>query len=146
MAEGTCEDDCTGLTDPVTYWDRDPDHDYLVDDPEAPGLAVRVPMVGTGYDPSVNDRYAGLMDDQLLFADACVGFVRALEFSDHVVSDVPVGHLRTAAAMHQAADGYIYALTFGSCQTDNPIDLDNEGGLFRAVLDPGEAPGEAPKD
>jgi len=141
-AEGVCEDDCTGLTDPAASWDRDPDHDYLVDDPEAPALPVRVPMVGTGYDPSVHDRYAGLMDDQVLFADACVGFVRALEFTDHVVSDVPVGHLRTAAAMHQAADGYIYALTFGRCQTDNPIDLDNDGGLFRAVLDPGDAAGE----
>lgn len=133
-AEGVCEDDCTGLSDPVASWDRDPDHDYLIDDPEAPALPVRVAVVGTVYDPNVNDRYRGAMDDQVLFTDACVGFVRAIEFTDHVVSDVPVGHLRTAAAMHQAADGYIYALTFGRCQTDNPIDLDNEGGLFRAVL------------
>lgn len=137
-AEGVCQDDCTGLTDPIASWDRDPDHDYLVEDPEAPALPVRVAVVGTAYDASVNDRYAGAMDDQVLFTDACVGFVRAIEFTDHVVSDVPVGHLRTAAAMHQAADGYIYALTFGRCQTDNPLDLDNEGGLFRAVLDTAE--------
>ncbi|HEY6724282.1 MAG TPA: PQQ-dependent sugar dehydrogenase, partial [Polyangiaceae bacterium] len=136
--EGVCDGDCAGLTDPIAFWDRDPDHDYLVEDPEAPALPVRVAVVGTAYDPGVNDRYAGAMDDQVLFTDACVGFVRAIEFTDHVVSDVPVGHLRTAAAMHQAADGYIYALTFGRCQTDNPIDLDNEGGLFRAVLDTSE--------
>jgi len=141
-AEGACEDDCTSLTDPVTSWDRDPDHDYLVEDPDAVPLPVRVPMVGTGYDPSVHDRYFGLMDEQVLFADACVGFVRALEFTDHVVSDAPVGHLRTAAAMHQAADGYIYALSFGACQTDNPIALDTDGGLFRAVIDPGGTPQE----
>ena len=137
-AEGVCVDDCTGLTDPVTTWDRNPDHDYLVEDPEAPALSVRVATVATSYDPSVNDRYQGTMDDQMLFGDACLGFVRAIEFTDHLVSDVPVGHLRTAAAMHQAADGYIYALTFGRCQTDNPLDIDNEGGLFRAVLDTGD--------
>lgn len=135
-AEGVCVDDCVGLTDPVAFWDRDPDHDYIVEDPEAPPTPARVPMVAMAYRAGENDRYAGLLSDKVIFSDACLGFLRALKYTDHVVSDEAIGHLRTLAAMHQGADGHIYALTFGRCQTDQKFQLDDDGGFFRAVLGP----------
>jgi hypothetical protein len=38
-------------------------------------------------------------------------------------------------AMQRAGDGYIYALTFGRCMTDETGVLDSDGAMFRAVLD-----------
>lgn len=133
-AEGVCVDDCTGLTDPVAFWDRDPDHDYIVEDPDAPSTPARVPMVAMAYRGGEHDRYAGLLSDKVIFSDACLGFLRAMKYTDHVVSDDAIGHLRTLAAMHQGGDGHIYALTFGRCQTDQKFQLDDDGGFFRAVL------------
>lgn len=134
-AEGNCLDDCSSLTDPVVFWNRDNDHDYLVDDALALPAQARVALVGIAYDSGTEDRYAGLLSDKLIFSDACVGFVRALEFTDHLISDVPIGHLPAIVAMQQAADGYIYALTFGRCLTDETGVLESDGAMLRTVLD-----------
>jgi hypothetical protein len=48
--------------------------------------------------------------------------------------DAPLGHLNNAGAFRQHTDGYVYAMTFGRCQTD----VDNAGDepfskLYRMV-------------
>lgn len=133
-AEGTCVTDCTDLTDPVFTWDRSGDHDFIVEDPEAPPINARVAIAGLAYDSSVNDRYGGLLDDRVIYGDMCVGFLRAARYADdHVVSDEYVGHLRTVAALSQRQDGYIYALSLGNCQTDVTREIDTTSRLFRAL-------------
>ena len=133
-AEGTCQENCADLTDPVFTWDRSGDHDFIVEDPEAPAINARVATAGLAYDASLHDRYAGLLDDRVIYGDMCVGFLRAARFSDdHVVSDEYVGHLRTVASLRQSADGYIYALSLGNCQTDVTREIDTTSRLFRAL-------------
>jgi glucose/arabinose dehydrogenase len=47
LLEGECN--CARKTDPVTGWDRDLDHPYLLDDEDAVPLLARVAYVGIEY-------------------------------------------------------------------------------------------------
>lgn len=134
-AEGPCKDDCDAFIDPVTEWDRSFDHDYVIEDEDASPVGGRVGIVALEYDPSKNDQYQGYLDGRVIFSDYCVGFVRGIEYiDDEVVSDEPLGHLDTAPAWRQAPDGFIYALSFGRCQSNGDNVTDDRSRFFRAVL------------
>jgi hypothetical protein len=133
--EGPCREACDALVDPVTEWNRSFSHDYVVEDPDASSIGARVGITALEYDPSDEDRYAGFLDGRLIFSDYCVGWVRGIEYvDDEVVSDQPLGHLDTAAAWRQAPDGYVYALSFGRCQSNHSNVTDDRSRLYRAVL------------
>jgi glucose/arabinose dehydrogenase len=134
-AEGPCETGCKDFREPISFYGRDFDSQYFIDDPEASPTGARVIWAGPEYLPSKNDRYDGRLSHRVLFGDFCVGFMRAatLDADGELASDVPIGHLRTPASLRQGPDGYLYALTFGRCQTDIESAEDTETKLFRAV-------------
>jgi glucose/arabinose dehydrogenase len=134
-AEGPCQEGCDQLVDPVTEWNRSFDHDYVVEDEDAAPIGGRVGVTALQYDPSENDQYSGYLDGRFIFSDYCVGFVRGIEYvDDEVVSDEALGHLTTAAAWRQAPDGFVYALSFGLCQSNNENVTDDRSRFYRAVL------------
>ena len=116
--EGPCKADCDPqFTDPAIAWDRSDAAPFVLDDPEAEPSASRVVWVGPSYDDTRIDRYGGLLDGRILYGDLCVGFMRGVVFGDAVVDDRPLGHLPGATAMALGPDGYLYAATFGRCET-----------------------------
>jgi glucose/arabinose dehydrogenase len=117
VAEGPCQRDCAGLTEPAISWSHTV-NDYAADDPLAVPTSRRVAWVSPFYDPPAGlDRYAGLMTGRVLFGDMCVGWVRGLEFDARgsVVYDAHAGHLENAAAWSLGPDGYVYAVASGGC-------------------------------
>lgn len=139
-AEGPCEDDCEALVDPVTAWAHDEITEYMNDDPEVRATVARVAWVGLEYrtadaDP-VADPYDGRLTDAILFGDACLGFVRALQVDERgtTIRDEPLGHLPFATGWDVAPDGHVYASTFGRCETAGIDEADPPpSGLWRAV-------------
>jgi glucose/arabinose dehydrogenase len=133
--EGPCKGSrCADFVEPVVSWSHDPDNDYAADDPDiAPTESTSV-SVGVMYEDRGNDRYAGLMTDRLLFGDFCPGWVRVLEVDDDLAVrvDAFAGHLETAVQWRQGPDGYVYALTFGTC--GSVVKKPPESKLFRALL------------
>lgn len=131
-SEGPCLlEDCSPFTDPVRYWDRSLEADYVLDDPEAEPSTRRVVWVAAVQDETVPDQYDGRFDGRFLMGDFCVGFVRAVEpFSDGQVRDEHAGHLTGVTATDQAADGFHYAATYGNCFS-GPY---RPGGVYRVVL------------
>jgi hypothetical protein len=137
IAEGPCTDDCEGLLDPVTSWSRSLDHPYVLDDRDPNAINARAVNVGVEYVDRGNDRYSGRLTNRVVYGDACVGWIRALSISRdrHVTRDDHVGHLNHVAAWRQAEDGYLYAVTYGRCQTDRAHDSDAPSRLHRAVAE-----------
>ncbi len=117
--EGPCQGDCAGMVDPIVLWPHDEITDYMLDDDEVIATNARVAWVGGPYDGAANDRYAGNLDDKVLFGDYCLGFVRTLEVdaAGQVVADEHVGHLALPVAWRQGGDGFLYTATFGKCET-----------------------------
>lgn len=116
-AEGPCEDDCEGLTDPVISW-RHATNEYAAEDPMAIPTARWVVWVGPFYDPPPGmDRYSGLLTERMLFGDMCVGWVRTLglDAEGQVVYDHHAGHLEHAVAWDIGPDGYVYGVASGGC-------------------------------
>jgi len=113
-AEGPCTDDsCKDTVDPTRYYNRDADHEYILDDP-APSLNTkfRLMWVGKEYD-SDNDRYEGKLKHKVLYGDWCMGWIRAIQADGggQIVSDEQVGHLEVPVAWDIGPDGYLYAGT-----------------------------------
>lgn len=135
-AEGYCQGDCNGLTDPLFSWGRR-GSDFNDEDPESTGLINRVAYVGLEYRPEVHDRYQGKLTDHVLFGDYCLGYVRAakLDTDDRLVANRHIGHLHHASAWRQGPDDYIYAATFGRCVTNAQRETDDKSRFYRAVLD-----------
>lgn len=133
-AEGSCAEDCDDFVNPVREWAHESSHAFVLDDPSASATTERVGWVGVEYLPEGENRYDGLLDGKILYGDMCVGFVRAMQLDDEgeLVSDAHVGHLRGASAWARGPDGYVYAVTYGSCTSD---DDPEPGGLVRAVLE-----------
>jgi glucose/arabinose dehydrogenase len=135
--EGPCEGDCEGFVDPVVGWTHEPTISYIADDEEARPTVRRVVWVGTEYDPGDGpDPYGGRLSGAVLFGDFCVGFVRALEVDDAgtVTRDEHLGHLAFPSGWARGPDGYIYASTFGQCESFNIDDDDPpRSQLYRAV-------------
>jgi hypothetical protein len=117
--EGPCSS-CGETTSPTFAWARGASPDYIADDPEVETTVARVAWAGPevlAHDP---DRYGGRLAGSVLFGDYCAGFLRQGRVDDDGIPtlDAPLGHLNNAAALRQHADGFVYAITFGRCQTD----------------------------
>jgi glucose/arabinose dehydrogenase len=117
--EGPCAE-CGETTAPAFYWPHRGTPDYVADDPEVETTVARVAIAGPEIVEHDPDRYGGRLAGSVLFGDYCAGFLRQGRVDDDGVPtlDAPLGHLNNAAAFRQHTDGYVYALTFGRCQTD----------------------------
>jgi glucose/arabinose dehydrogenase len=117
--EGPCAE-CGETTTPAFYWQHRGTPDYVADDPEVETTVARVAIAGPEVAPHDPDRYGGRLAGSVLFGDYCAGFLRQGRVDDDGIPtlDAPLGHLNNAAAFRQHTDGYVYALTFGRCQTD----------------------------
>ena len=133
--EGPCET-CGGTLPPAFYWDRGSSPDYVVDDEEVETTLARVAWAGPEVVAHEPDRYNGRLAGSVLFGDFCAGFLRHGRVDDFGVPtlDAHLGHLNNASALRQHSDGFVYAITFGRCQTD----VDNQADepfsrLYRMV-------------
>ncbi|MCB9599104.1 MAG: PQQ-dependent sugar dehydrogenase [Sandaracinus sp.] len=147
-AEGPCNERCADITDPVVEprasWGRHDTEPYVVDDPFATSHTGHVAYVGLVHPADAeDDRYAGFLDDAILFGDACVGFVRALDLDGP--RDEAVGHLFGASGYRRGPDGYVYATSFGRC-TSTRDSVYTPGGLWRAHLSTRPPERERPSD
>ncbi len=132
LAEGPCEVDCAGLTDPWTGYDHGSRHPFRAEDPEATGAVRRSINVGLVYQPRPDDPYQGRWDDVLTFGDTFVGYVRAMRIRDNDEgASWHAGHIELVTGWAQAPDGYVYVVTLGSWPMDAP---EQPAGLYRAVL------------
>jgi len=140
IAEGKCEKKCDGFTDPVvTYTHADDDPFILEDSLAKPDVSFRAMWVGIQYDPSVSDRYNGLLNDVLLFGDFYMGWIRGLSISAARPSgdSKRLAHFCTVVSMQQGPDGYVYAATlFSQSFRFNAAELTSEddGGVWKIVL------------
>jgi hypothetical protein len=134
-SEGPCELGCDNVVDPILDYDRSFDHRYVLDDPDPNPLGVRVVHVGVEYVDRGNDRYSSRMNHRVIYGDTCLGWIRALEVSPagKVVHDAHIGHLNHLSAWRQGEDGYLYASTYGRCQTNRDNPSDEPSRFFRAV-------------
>jgi glucose/arabinose dehydrogenase len=133
-SEGPCETDCDDEADPILWWDREPDHAYVLDDPETAPTDRRAVWVGLAYEStSDDDPYDGNLDDKVIYGDFCAGWVRAAAYDDEqgVTFDASIGHLEGVASWATGPDGYAYVTTYGNCRTF-PY---KPGKLYRAVLE-----------
>jgi hypothetical protein len=117
IAEGPCLASCEGLADPITYWGRESDHRYVIEDPLVIPAVRRSVWVGGVYPRTVAvDRYAGRMFDRVLVGDFAGGWIRllGLDDTDALVYDKAAGHLEAASSWSVGPDGYLYASSYGS--------------------------------
>jgi len=117
--EGPCSQ-CGETTTPAFAWARGASPDYIADDPEVETTVARVAWAGPEVLAHEPDRYGGRLAGSVLFGDYCAGFLRQGRVDDDGIPtlDAPLGHLNNAGAFRQHTDGYVYAITFGRCQTD----------------------------
>jgi hypothetical protein len=116
--EGPCQD-CSSTSSPLLYWPQTPDAAYVLEDEAPQATSARVAWAGPEVLEHEPDRYRGRLAGTVLFGDYCSGFVRHAEVDDvgNVILDAPLGHLNNAASFRQHTDGYVYAVTFGRCET-----------------------------
>lgn len=137
-AEGPCRGECAGLTDPIIFWGHDDEDPFIFDDLDAEPLRSRVAWAGLRYQQPSTDRYAGELDDKVLYGDMCLGFVRALSITETgaLANDAHLMHVPFATAWRLGPDGYIYAVTFdGRCTTDGDASY-GTARLLRIVREP----------
>jgi glucose/arabinose dehydrogenase len=134
-SEGPCEKDCEGVVDPIVSYDRETDNPYILDDPDVNPLGQRVVQVGVEYEDQGNDRYDSRLQHRLIYGEFCAGWIRALKVSaaGAVVEDKYIGHMNHLSAWRQGEDGYLYATTYGRCQTNDEHPSDQPSRFFRAV-------------
>jgi glucose/arabinose dehydrogenase len=136
VTEGKCDRskfDCKRFTDPVATWTKSSDHPYRIADKEAAPSTQRCAFVGVPYARAEQDPYTGFLDDSVLFADVCLGNVRALSVSsegDRVLRDEHIGHMVGLTGAAQGPDGHLYVTSFGSCTSTT---AGVGGGIFRVV-------------
>ncbi|HEX2873788.1 MAG TPA: PQQ-dependent sugar dehydrogenase [Polyangiaceae bacterium] len=117
--EGPCSD-CGDSTTPAFFWERGAKPDYIADDPDVESTLGRVAWAGPEVLAHQPDRYGGRLAGSVLFGDFCAGFLRQGRVDDDGIPslDAPLGHLNNVGALRQHSDGFVYAITFGRCQTD----------------------------
>ena len=132
--EGTCTSGCEGFTDPLTEYDHEDVHPYILDDDDAEPVASRAIWVSPELRAVEGDPYDGRLDGHVLLGEFCVGFIRAIQAdADHqLVVDKHIGHLANVTQVEQAADGTLFMSVYGACKSKTPEDP--PGGLYRAVL------------
>jgi glucose/arabinose dehydrogenase len=135
--EGPCEGDCGDAVDPVAWWAHEDITAYITDDDDVRATVARVAWVGLEYRPgAAGDPYGGRLTDAVLFGDYCLGFVRALQVdaAGAIVRDEPLGHLAVPSGWDVGPGGFVYASTFGRCETAGIDESDPPpSGLWRAV-------------
>jgi len=139
-AEGPCEADCDGLTDPWMWYGRSASHPFVAEDPEAVPASLRSVWVGAIYRPAApgaeNDPYLGRWRDVLVFGDWATGFVRGRRVGavgePDEGQDWPVGHLHHATGFAQGPDGFVYATALGTWPANR--ETETPSPLLRAVL------------
>lgn len=135
-AEGRCATGCTGLTDPLLQWPHAGVSTYAAEDPDVVPTNARVAYVALEVEAQDPDPYREALDGHVLFGDYCQGWVRgaSLDAGGTVATDVALGHLAVPSAWMRGTDGYIYAATFGRCETPNIDENDPPKSTFvRAV-------------
>jgi glucose/arabinose dehydrogenase len=134
-SEGPCEQDCDDVVDPLLSYDREFDHPYVLDDEDVNPLGTRVVQVGVEYEDRGNDRYSTRLQHRLIYGEFCIGWLRALGVSaaGKIVEDTYIGHMNHVSAWRQGEDGYLYASTYGRCQTNRENPSDEPSRFFRAV-------------
>ncbi len=135
LAEGPCTEDCQDLVDPVTFWPHDGVHRYAVEDEDVVPTNARVAYVGLEVRDTPSDPYRGALTGRVLLGDYCQGYVRAAALEDGaLVEDRHLGHLHVPSAWAQGTDGFVYAATFGKCETPSIDENDPPPSRFvRAV-------------
>lgn len=135
-AEGRCAQGCSELTDPVLQWPHAGVSAYAAEDPDVVPTNARVAYVALEVEPHDTDPYRGALDGHVLFGDYCQGWVRGaqLDSDGTLIADSHLGHLVVPSAWVRGRDGYIYATTFGKCETPS-IDEDDPpmSAFVRAV-------------
>lgn len=135
-AEGRCALGCDTLTDPLLQWPHAGVSAYAAEDPDVVPTNARVAYVALEVEPQEPDPYAGALDGHVLFGDYCQGWVRGaqLDGGGALIADTHLGHLFVPSAWVRGRDGYIYATTFGKCETPS-IDEDDppRSAFVRAV-------------
>jgi len=124
--EGPCDSSLMdGCTEPVTYWDREFEHPYPADDPDAIPAGTRVVCVGPHIEPVVDDPYGGKLDGLTFFGDFVIGWIRALRIDDAgvVTFDQHIGHLPHASAWARGHDGRVFVMTYGPLAAMDPATL-----------------------
>jgi len=116
-AEGPCSDDeCDDFTDPTFAWSRLREEPFSIADPDSIARdPARVVWIGAEYVPSAADPYDGALDNHVFFGDICTGFVRAVDTGDPDLESRHIAHLTGTTGWSQAANGFVYAGTFGRC-------------------------------
>lgn len=134
IAEGPCEGDCEGLTEPVIAIQHGVDK-YVTENPDAVPVQSRVILVAVAYRDQGNDPYDGHLTGRTLIGEACTGALRLLEVDDAgtLTMDEYFGHLPSAHAWAQGPDGFVYAVQNGGCGAGNITDAD--ATLLRARLE-----------
>jgi glucose/arabinose dehydrogenase len=136
VVDGACDarmTDCSELAEPLTRWPHSSDHRYVDEDDKKFPTLMRAAWLGELYRSNDEDPYEGLLDGSLIFADMCIGFVRALSVDDDgdVVRDEHIGNLRGLTGAAQGPDGYLYVTSFGSCESHKLSGL--AAGIYRVV-------------
>jgi glucose/arabinose dehydrogenase len=133
--EGPCSA-CGETTPPTFSWARGAASDYIAEDPEVETTVARVAWAGPEVLAHEPDRYGGRLAGSVLFGDYCAGFLRQGRVDEDGVPtlDAPLGHLNNVGAFRQHSDGFVYAITFGRCQTDVKNQADEgQSRLYRMV-------------
>lgn len=127
--EGDCDPSQGGLVDPLLSYPHSEDHPYVDEDPETLPGPRRAVWVAPGR-PNVS---GPRLEDTFLFGDVCTGWVRGVTLDDdaNVTEDRLLGHLPFVTAWVWSPEGVGYAITFGSCNADVPIE---PAKLVRVVL------------
>lgn len=117
--EGPCAS-CGETQTPSFAWVHGARADYVADDDDVETTVGRVAWAGPEVEAHEPDRYGGLLAGSVLFGDYCAGFLRQGRVGDDgsPTLDAPLGHLNNASAFRQHSDGFVYAVTFGRCQSD----------------------------
>jgi hypothetical protein len=133
--EGPCSE-CEDTLPPAFFWERGARPDYIADDPDVETTVARVAWAGPEVLPHDPDRYGGRLAGSVLFGDYCAGFLRQGRVDDTGTPtlDAPLGHLNNASSLRQHEDGYVYAVTFGRCQTDVKNAADERESRFYRMI------------
>jgi glucose/arabinose dehydrogenase len=133
--EGPCQS-CNDALPPALYWDQSRSAPYAVEDAELEDTNARVAWVGPEVETHDPDRYGGGLAGSVIFGDYCGGFLRHARIDDdgRIVLDQHLGHLANASALRQRDDGFVYAVTFGRCESNMSAEGDSFSRLFRMVL------------
>jgi len=117
MHEGNCAPNCGATVGPLVTWDRSPSHPLSLEDPRSPQNSRRVAWVGPEYRDRGNDRYGGRLTGRVLYGEFCSGWVRAIDapVDGGAPADNLIAHLESITSWDQGPDGYLYAVTYGSC-------------------------------